>query len=147
MLNVTITDTEQVPLQINFTDAKGHTTTPATAPTWASSDPTIVAVTPSADGTSAIAAAAANLGVAQVTVTSVVNGETLTAVVAITVLAGAAVIENITAGVPVEQPAPVATPDPTPAPAPADPTETAPAAAPATPADPTETPVATPAAS
>ena len=65
-------DVQSVPLSITFVDADGNQT-PAPAglvPVWATSDATKVAVTPAADGLSAVAAGTGGLGDAQINVTA-----------------------------------------------------------------------------
>jgi hypothetical protein len=103
-----MTDTQQVVLTVAFLDKKGNPAVVQGPPTWASSDPTIVAVTPSADGLSATAVAAGPEGQATVTVTGdadpgdgVVN---VTGTLDITIGPSQAVNVGITPGAPTEQP-------------------------------------------
>src|SRR5437899_4801334 len=65
-------DVQSVPLSITFVDADGNPT-PAPAglvPVWASSDLSKIAVTPAADGLTAVARGTGGLGDAQVNVTA-----------------------------------------------------------------------------
>ena len=117
--NVTLTDSQGVTLgPVSGLDAKGNPASLAGPATWASSDPTILSVAPSADGLSCDVEAVGALGNCQVTV----NDGAATAVVNFTVVGGAAVSLNVPVGTPVEQqpaPAPAPAPAPVPAPAPA----------------------------
>lgn len=99
-------DTEQVDLSYTAVDSRGN---PAVVqnPTWESSDSSVVTVTASADGATAVAAAAGPLGSATVTLTGDADlGEgvsPITGVLDIQVVAGNAAVFNITAGTPTEQ--------------------------------------------
>lgn len=74
----TITAVQQVPATAAPVDAKGNpvTTTFPTPPSWLSSDTTVLTVTPSADGLSAVATAVGKIGSATITVSGTPSGET-----------------------------------------------------------------------
>src|SRR5438876_750933 len=64
-----LTDIQHVSASLEVDDGAGNPVTlPASAVTWTSSDPSIVTITPSPDGTSADVVAAGPLGTSQVTV-------------------------------------------------------------------------------
>lgn len=96
-----LTDTQQVTLAISGgADKKGNPATlPPGVPAWTVSDPTILAVTPAADGLSAVVTAVGAIGTAQVQ--AVVGG--LTGVLDVQVTAGSATSVLVTAGTPTEQ--------------------------------------------
>lgn len=102
-----LTDTQEVDLAVAFTDKKNNPATVDGAPTWSSSDPTIVTVVASADGLTAVATAVGPLGQAQISATGDADrGEgvrPVTAVLDITVQASDAVVAAVNAGAPREQ--------------------------------------------
>lgn len=104
-----LTDSQQVPLTVGFTDKANN---PAQVQdgsiVWSSSDETVLTVSAAADGLSATAVATGKLGTAQVNVTADADlgaGTTsISNVLDVTVQAGAAVQANISPGTPVEKP-------------------------------------------
>lgn len=101
-------DTQQVDASIGAaTDARGNPTTVAN-PIWSSSDPTVLTVTPSDDGTSAVFAAAGPLGTANIVLDADADlGDGVVAiqgVVEVEVVASNATTVNITLGTPTDQP-------------------------------------------
>jgi hypothetical protein len=104
---LTLTDTQKDDLGVTFTDAKGNPALVDGAPAWSVSDPTILSVTPTADGMGATIAALGPLGSCQVSVTADADmGGDVKALVGtldVSVVAGAAVSANISAGAPTEQ--------------------------------------------
>jgi len=106
MLN--LTDSQQVALTVAFADKAGNPAPVDGAPVWTSSDETVVTVTAAADGLSAVATAVGKLGTAQVSVAADADlgagNTTITGVIDITVLAGAAVAAVVSAGAPTEKP-------------------------------------------
>jgi hypothetical protein len=107
MSALTLTDSQQCPVSVAFTDKKGNPALVEGAPVWASSDENVAKVTAAADGMSAVIVAG-NIGTAQISVTADADlgaGVTsLASVLDLTVMAGAAVAANITTGAPEEQP-------------------------------------------
>jgi hypothetical protein len=104
-----LTDSQQVPLTVGFTDKAGNPATVDGAPVWSSSDPTVLTVTADdATGLTATAVATGKLGTAQVNVTADAdlspNVANISNVLDVTVQAGAAVAANISPGTPVEKP-------------------------------------------
>ena len=103
MATLQLTDAQHCPLAFQAVDAAGNPVTiPPSSITWASSNPSIVAATPSADGTSCDVAAVGPLGTSQVGVSVVVNATlTLTGTLDVSVVAGAAATIQIVPGTPV----------------------------------------------
>jgi hypothetical protein len=100
-----LTDTQQAGLAVSFLDKKGQPTQPDDVPAWTSSDPTQVAVTPAADGLSAVAAAVAEGDGVQLSVTSTdKDGTKIVGTLTVNVVAGEAVSATVTADTPTEQP-------------------------------------------
>lgn len=101
-------DTEQSALATQFLDKKGNPAPVQGVPVWATSDATILSVTPEADGLSATIVANGPLGTAQVSVTADADlGDGVKPVVGtldVNIVAGEAVSANISAGTPTEQP-------------------------------------------
>jgi hypothetical protein len=95
----TMTDSQKASLKIQPVDKRGNPTTETGTVTWGSSDPTIVTVTPAADGLSCEIAAAGPLGQCQVTV----NDGTAIGILDVTIVAGAEATIAISAGSPIEQ--------------------------------------------
>lgn len=100
-------DTQQVDASIGtVTDARGNPTTVA-SPVWSSTDPSILSVTPGADGTTAVFAAVGPLGTANIVLDADADlGDGVVAiqgVVEVEVVAGNATTVNITLGTPSEQ--------------------------------------------
>lgn len=117
-----LTDTQQTTLSVRFTDRRENPVAPPNPPVWTTSDDSIIALQPSADGLSVIAKAVGKLGTAQVTMTeTLTNGQQLINIANIQVVAGDAVSDTIMVGTPVEQNL-----DPTPEPIPATPPTTPP---------------------
>lgn len=108
---IQLTDTQKVTLSIQPVDAKGNPALVDGAPTWNSSDPSIITVVPSADGLSAVASAAGPLTAdgasVQVSVTADADlgagVETISGTMDVTVVASKAVSVAINAGAPEEQ--------------------------------------------
>lgn len=103
-------DSQQVTVtidQASIKDKKGKQTTLDGAPTWESSDPSILAVTPAADGLSAVVVAG-DLGTAVVSATGDTrpgpDQNNITGTLDILVSAGEAVSFDLTPGTPEEQP-------------------------------------------
>jgi hypothetical protein len=96
-------DTEQTTLSYTAADARGNAAT-VQNPTWESSDPSVVTVTASADGSTAVAAAAGPLGTATVTLTGDADlGDGVSPIVGtldLEVVASNAAVFNITASPP-----------------------------------------------
>lgn len=103
-----ISDSQQFRATVAFVDKKGNPALVEGAPTWGTSDASILTVTADADGMGALVVAAGPLGDAQVNVTGDADlGEGVTNVVGtldVTVVAGAAIAANIGAATPEEQP-------------------------------------------
>lgn len=95
-MNTNINDAQKFSLTIQLTSAAGSITAPQSAPTWSSSDPSIVTVTPAADGLSAEVQA---VRAGQTTITATVDG--LSASDDITITAGPAATLTLVAGDPV----------------------------------------------
>lgn len=106
MALVVLSDSQQVPLAIDPRNKKGNKAPVDGVPQWASSDPNVISVTPSADGLSCLAKAGAT-GTAQVSVTADADlGSGVTALagtVDFEVRPGPAVSLGITTGTPEEQ--------------------------------------------
>lgn len=100
-MSLILTDSQQVNVAVSGgADKKGNPANlPTGVPAWTVSDPTILAVAPSADGLSASVAAVGPLGTAQVQVA--IGG--LTGVLSVQVTAGSATSVLVTAGTPTEQ--------------------------------------------
>lgn len=93
-----LTADQEVPVTLTFVDKYGNTVTaPTGVPAWSVDQPTILAVTPAADGLSAVCAAVGPVGTATLTVTlnSLTEAETFDvtpgAVTSITLVLGTAV--------------------------------------------------------
>jgi hypothetical protein len=101
-----LTDTQEVDLAIKPIDKKGQAAQVDGVPVWVSSDPSVIEITPAADGLSCLAKAG-NIGSAQVSVSADADlGEgvvTITGVLDFNVVAGQAVSLSVIAGVPREQ--------------------------------------------
>jgi len=104
--SMNLRDDQQVTLTIQPVDKKGAPAPVDGVPVWASSDATVVAVTPAADGMSAVVVGVAP-GTARVVVTADADtgaGVTdLTGTLDFTVTGGSAVSITITAGEPTDQ--------------------------------------------
>lgn len=102
-----LTATQKVPCTIDPRDSKGNSAPVDGVPQWASTNPSVATVVPSADGLSA-EVIAAGLGTTQIQVTADADldaGETreLTGTLDIEVRPAEAVTLGISAGAPVEQ--------------------------------------------
>ncbi len=100
-----LTDAQKVALAIQPKDASGEPATLDGAPTWLSSDETVVSVVAAPDGMTAEATTTGVLGAATVTVTGqgdLTGGgsDTISETIDITVEAGVASALNLSAGVP-----------------------------------------------
>ncbi len=91
-----LTDVQKVAASLSFKDAAGNAAEVSGTPTWTTSDPSILTVTPAADGLSAEIAAVGPLGTAQISVT---DGN-LTAIQAIQVTGSAATQIGFNLGTP-----------------------------------------------
>lgn len=69
-MSQTISVVEQVTATLQGADAKGNPAPLVGVPAWSSSDPTIVTVSPAADGMTAVCTAAGKLGTVTITVTA-----------------------------------------------------------------------------
>ncbi len=102
LMALTMKDTEQVVISVTTLDAKGKPA-PVQSPTWESSNPVVLALTPSADGMSC-AAVAGDPGDARVTFTCDSDlGEGVKALAGtldVTILPGEAVTVVLAAGLP-----------------------------------------------
>jgi hypothetical protein len=109
-----ITDEQQVPLAVAFKTAAGNPARVDGNPTWRSSNDTVVAVSASADGNSAVAVAQGPLGTVQISAEADADlGEgtrLVTGVIDIEVRAAEAVSAIVTAGAPEQKPAPTPPP-------------------------------------
>lgn len=119
-MSATITVVQQVPVTAQPVDAKGNPTqtTFPTPPAWSVSDPTILSVSPAADGLSAVVTAVGKIGTATVTVSGTPTGATapITGSATVDVTAAAPVAFTLTFGTAVDQtPAPPPPPPPPPA--------------------------------
>lgn len=104
-----LTDTQQVTLSVAEADSKGNPVT-GDSLAWVSDTPSVVALTPSADGYSALAVAAA-VGTANITVTdSSVTPPLVSTPVQLVVVGGEATTLTVNVGTPEDQPVPVAPP-------------------------------------
>lgn len=103
----TITDIQKVGYTVTAADAKGNPTALPGVPTWNVSDPSILTITPSADGSSADVAAVGPEGSAQVNVSVAdpanPSGAPLTGQDVVTVVGSAAATLKLVAGTPVAQ--------------------------------------------
>lgn len=101
-------DDQQVTASVEYVDRRGHPADVDEAPSWSSSDETILTVTPDPDGMSALIVAAGGIGSAQITVTADADlgdgVKPLTAVGDFEVLAGEAFAGNFVVGTPENQP-------------------------------------------
>ena len=105
MATLQLTDIQHDSLTLTAADAAGN---PVALPTgsvsWSVSDPAILAITPSADGSSADLAAQGPLGTAQVQVSVAIDPTTtLTGTLDVTVVASAAATIQIVPGTPVNK--------------------------------------------
>jgi hypothetical protein len=99
----TLSDTQQVLLSVAETDSKGAPVTADTL-TWTVDDPTVIALTVSADTSYSATAVAGVPGSAVVTVADNSTTPPLTGTVALTVVAGAATSLVVSEGTPEPQP-------------------------------------------
>lgn len=89
----TLTDIQHVAVTLEADDAAGNPVTFdfPTPPTWASSDPTVATVSPSADGSNADVATTGKLGTAQITVSGTTSdGRSVTGIGDVTVVTSGA---------------------------------------------------------
>jgi len=103
-----ITATQQVVATLTITDKKGNPAQVEGPPVWASSDETVLLVVPAADGLSAVLKGNTPGGPARASVTADADlGEGVSPIVgtteSITVVAGTAVVVNLTLSDPTEQ--------------------------------------------
>ncbi len=105
--NATMTNSQQLTATIQPVDKKGQPAPVDGIPVWASSDETIITVTPADDGLSAVVAAVGPLGAAKVSVTADADLGAGTAAIFgtldVTITQGQAVGFKITTSDPVEQ--------------------------------------------
>lgn len=99
-----LTDMQKVVLSVSFTNRAGNPAVVDGVPQWTSSDPAVIAVTPSEDGLSAVAVTVGPLGLAQVSVVADADlGEgvtEITGVLDIEVKPSQAVFAIVVAGAP-----------------------------------------------
>lgn len=104
---ITLTDLQKVELAIAPVDAMGNAAPVEGVPVWVSSDPAVVAVTPSPDGMTCVAVTVGPIGTAQITVSADADlgpgVATITGVLDVQVIASQAVSLAVTAGVPTEK--------------------------------------------
>lgn len=103
MADQTLADNQHVAVTLEADDIAGNPVALsfATPPAWTSSDPTILTVTPSADGSSADVAATGKLGTAQVTVTAQnAAGQPITGIGNVTVVTSGATTFKLNFGTP-----------------------------------------------
>ncbi|MET3132876.1 hypothetical protein AAKU55_003157 [Oxalobacteraceae bacterium GrIS 1.11] len=98
-MNTIINDMQKFSLALALVSAAGNAAALASIPTWSSSDPSVVTVTPAADGLTAEVSSTGVPGTA--TVTASVDGLTVTD--DITVTAGPGATLTLTAGEPVNR--------------------------------------------
>jgi hypothetical protein len=107
VLMLVMTDSQKVALSIAVVDAKGNPAAVDGAPSWTSSDPSVLTVDAAPDGLSAVATAVGPLGTAQVNVTADADlgegTETINGLLDISIVGGKAVSLSIGVGVPDEQ--------------------------------------------
>lgn len=103
-----LTDSQQVTLSVAFTDKRGQPAPIDGLPSWGVDNSDVLAITPAADGMSALVAAVGPLGSGMVSVTAdSAPGDpvvTFAGTLQIDVTAGPATVANITPGTPEEQP-------------------------------------------
>jgi hypothetical protein len=101
-----LTDVQHAALTLEADDAAGNPVSfnfPS-PPTWSSSDPTVLTVNPSADGSSADIATTGKLGGAQVSVSGTdADGAALTGLLDVTVVTSKATTFKIVAGTPTDK--------------------------------------------
>jgi hypothetical protein len=107
VLMFVMTDSQKVALSITVVDAKGNPANVDGAPTWTSSDASVVTVAAAEDGLSAVATAVGPLGTAQVNVQADADlgegSEAIAGVLDVQIVGGKAVSLTIGAGVAEEQ--------------------------------------------
>lgn len=123
-----LTVEQQIPLAVAYADAAGNPAAVDGAPVWASSDASVIAIVAAADGFSAVAVTTGKIGTAQISVRADADrGEGFRELIGtydIEVVAGEAVVANISAGAPEAKPAPEPVVEPAPVePAPEPPAE------------------------
>lgn len=106
---LTLTDSQQCPLEVSFQDKKGNPATVDGTPSWSVSDETILEIVPDTDGMTATVKAIGPLGNAQVVVKAdadkTAEGQReIVGILEVTVVAGEAVATIVAAGAPSEQP-------------------------------------------
>ena len=103
----TMTDSQKASLQIKPVDKRGNPAPVDGVPVWASSDVNTITVAPAADGMSCEITAVGPLGQCQVTVSADADMgtgvTTITGVLDVQIIAGAAASLAISAGAPTEQ--------------------------------------------
>jgi len=99
-----MTDSQTAVAHLEAQTAEGNPAKLDTPPTWTSSDTAIVLVEPSPDGMTCVISSPtpAPLGSAVVTVEAVVKGNTISATLAVDIVAGTAAILNITTDEPTD---------------------------------------------
>lgn len=117
-LSITMTNSQQATASIQPVDKRNQPAPVDGIPVWASSDETIVTVTPAADGMSAVVAAVGPLGTAKISVTADADLGTgvssIFGTLDVTITQGQAVGMTITLGPATEQGSGIPTPPPLP---------------------------------
>lgn len=106
-MSTTLTDIQHVATTLETDDAAGNPIADAVftiPPGWQSSDPTVVTVTPAADGLSADIVTTGKLGQAQITVTGTsVDGRTITGIGDVSVVTSGPATFRLNFGTPVDK--------------------------------------------
>lgn len=107
IMSLLLTDVQKATLKIAPVGAKGNPAPVDGVPAWSVADPTILTITPAADGLSADVASVGPLGASQVNVSADADlgagVTTIAGTLDVTVAASQAVSLNISAGTPVNQ--------------------------------------------
>lgn len=109
LLMAQLTDSQQATLSLAYTDRKGQPAAPSGTVQWLVDNPNLLALTPSADGSTCVVAAVGPLGTATVSVKASVaepgGGTTdLAGSIEVSVVSGAATTVTVNMGPPSEQP-------------------------------------------
>lgn len=108
MADLSITNSQQVALALEPQDRRGVPAPIDGIPTWQTSDPTIAAVEPAADGLTAVVKAVGPVGTARITATADADlgdgVQAITGVLELNVTLGQAAVLSLRAESPTEQP-------------------------------------------